>query len=102
MGRIFPMTYFLPISVGAFTKGLSFQDLGWLPRHETPFTLPGWMGAWFEMYSSWETLGIQVLAALFVVGSYKLAQELKVKRPQRTGFKPAVRAEAPPRALAES
>ena len=42
---------------------LSFQDLGWLPRHETPFTLPGWMGAWFEMYSSWETLGIQVLAA---------------------------------------
>ncbi|WGJ13930.1 ribosome-associated ATPase/putative transporter RbbA [Methylocapsa sp. D3K7] len=28
MGRIFPMTYFLPISVGAFTKGLSFQDLG--------------------------------------------------------------------------
>jgi hypothetical protein len=27
MGRIFPMTYFLPISVGAFTKGLGFQDL---------------------------------------------------------------------------
>ena len=27
MGRVFPMTYFLPISVGAFTKGLGFQDL---------------------------------------------------------------------------
>jgi ribosome-dependent ATPase len=27
MGRIFPMTYFLPISVGAFTKGLGFADL---------------------------------------------------------------------------
>ncbi len=27
MGRGFPMTYFLPISVGAFTKGLGFQDL---------------------------------------------------------------------------
>ncbi len=27
LGRIFPMTYFLPISVGAFTKGLSFTDL---------------------------------------------------------------------------
>ena len=27
MGRIFPMTYFLPISVGAFTKGLGFQEL---------------------------------------------------------------------------
>jgi ribosome-dependent ATPase len=28
MGRIFPMTYFLPISVGTFTKGLGFADLG--------------------------------------------------------------------------
>jgi ribosome-dependent ATPase len=27
MGRAFPMTYFLPISVGAFTKGLGFHDL---------------------------------------------------------------------------
>jgi ribosome-dependent ATPase len=27
MGRIFPMTYFLPISVGTFTKGLGFADL---------------------------------------------------------------------------
>ena len=25
MGRLFPMTYFLPISVGTFTKGLRFQ-----------------------------------------------------------------------------
>ncbi|MCW2286199.1 ribosome-dependent ATPase [Rhodoblastus acidophilus] len=27
LGQIFPMTYFLPISVGAFTKGLNFDDL---------------------------------------------------------------------------
>ena len=27
MGRLFPMSYFLPISVGTFTKGLSFVDL---------------------------------------------------------------------------
>jgi ribosome-dependent ATPase len=27
MGRLFPMTYFLPISVGTFTKGLGFTDL---------------------------------------------------------------------------
>ena len=27
MGRGFPMTYFLPISVGTFTKGLGFDDL---------------------------------------------------------------------------
>jgi ribosome-dependent ATPase len=28
MGRCFPMSYFLPISVGTFTKGLGFEDLG--------------------------------------------------------------------------
>jgi ribosome-dependent ATPase len=27
MGQAFPMTYFVPISVGAFTKGLGFSDL---------------------------------------------------------------------------
>ncbi|HVB14965.1 MAG TPA: ABC transporter permease, partial [Stellaceae bacterium] len=27
MGRLFPMSYFLPISVGTFTKGLGFADL---------------------------------------------------------------------------
>jgi ribosome-dependent ATPase len=27
MGRAFPMTYFLPISIGAFTKGLGFAEL---------------------------------------------------------------------------
>ena len=27
MGRVFPMSYFLPISVGTFTKGIGFADL---------------------------------------------------------------------------
>jgi len=27
IGRLFPMTYFLPVSVGTFTKGLGFSDL---------------------------------------------------------------------------
>src|SRR3954469_4770239 len=76
---------------------LSFQDLGWLPNHPTPFTVPTWMGAWFEMYSSWETLGAQVLAGLFVVGSYYLAEYVKVRKPRREGREPvAVRATAPP------
>jgi high-affinity iron transporter len=75
---------------------LSFQDLGWIPTHATPFTLPAWMGAWFEMYSTWETLGAQALAAGFVIGSYYLAEHMKVQRPRERGAQPAVRAEAPP------
>lgn len=75
---------------------LSFQELGWIPRHDTPFTVPTWMGAWFEMYGTYETLGIQLLAGLFVIGSYHLAEYLKVRRPVARGEQPAVRAtEAP-------
>jgi len=75
---------------------LTFQDLGWLPRHATPFTLPGWMGAWFEMYSTWETLGVQLVAAMFVIGSYYAAEYVKVRRPRRQGQQPAVRSTEPP------
>jgi high-affinity iron transporter len=81
---------------------LSFQDLGWLPRHETPFTVPEWMGAWFEMYSTWETLGAQVLAAVFVIGSYYAAERVRVKAPLARGEQPARRAEAPPAVAAEA
>src|SRR3954452_1344348 len=45
---------------------LSFVDLGWLPRHPTPFNIPTWLGAWFEIYPIWETLAAQALAATFV------------------------------------
>src|SRR3954447_4862063 len=45
---------------------LTFQDLGWLPQHSLPLGLPGWLGAWFEVYPYWETVGAQVLAAGFV------------------------------------
>jgi high-affinity iron transporter len=67
---------------------LSFVQLGWLPSHSTPFTVPEWMGSWFEIYSYWETIGAQVLAAVLVVGSYYLAEELKVRRPRRRGEEP--------------
>ncbi len=74
----------------------TFQDLGWLPEHPLPFALPGWLGAWLEIYPTYETIAAQVLAAGFVVGSYLLAEHVKVRRPQRRGEQPAVRADAPP------
>jgi high-affinity iron transporter len=75
---------------------LSFMDLGWIPSHPTPFTVPTWMGTWFEIYSYWETIGAQLLAGLLVVGSYVLAEHVKVRRRVQKGEQPAIRAEAPP------
>jgi high-affinity iron transporter len=74
----------------------TFQDLGWLPQHPLPFSVPEWLGAWFEIYPTYETVGIQILAALLVVGSYVLAKHMLVRRPERRGEQPARRAEAAP------
>lgn len=75
----------------------TFQDLGWLPRHDLGAgVIPQWMGAWLEVYPTWETIGAQVLAASFVIGSYYLAEYLKVKRPAARGEATATRADAPP------
>ena len=71
--------FVLVVMIGG--TALSFQGLGWLPTHPTPFTVPEWMGSWFEMYSTWETLGAQVLAAVLVVGSYYAARRMKMPRP---------------------
>jgi high-affinity iron transporter len=78
----------------------TFQDLGWLPNHQLPFTTPTWLGAWFEIYPTYETVGAQLLAALFVAGSYVLARHMLMRRPARRGEQPATRAEAPPAELA--
>jgi high-affinity iron transporter len=75
---------------------LTFMDLGWLPRHPLPFELPAWLGSWFEIYPYYETIAAQVLAATLVIGSYYLAEYVKVTRPVRLGQQPAVRSMAPP------
>jgi high-affinity iron transporter len=75
---------------------LTFAELGWIPQHELPFTLPQWLGSWFEIYPYYETIAAQLLAAGFVIGSYYLAEYLKVTRPLKQGEEPAVRATAAP------
>jgi high-affinity iron transporter len=81
---------------------LTFMDLGWIPRHPTPFSVPEWIGTWFEVYPYWETIGAQLIAGALVVGSYVLAEHVKVRRRVRRGEPPAVRAEAPPPALPQA
>ena len=49
----------------------------WLPT--TPIAplerlIPGWMGSWFAIFPTVETLAAQTLAAAIVVGSFVLAR----------------------------
>jgi high-affinity iron transporter len=49
----------------------------WLPTTPIPplnGVIPGWMGLWFAVFPTVETLAAQILAAVLVVGSYFLAR----------------------------
>jgi high-affinity iron transporter len=79
--------------------GESMQELqlaGWLPTTTLGFTLPGWMGLWLAIFPTVETLAAQALAAGAVIGSYLLAEYVRVKRPMKRGEQPAQRPEQAP------
>jgi hypothetical protein len=54
------------------------------------------MGAWSEVYPTYETIAVQVAAALLAVGSYAGGEHVRVRRPRRRSEPAAVRTDAPP------
>jgi high-affinity iron transporter len=66
--------------------GESVQELqlaGWLPTHSLGATFPGWMGLWLAFFPTVEGVLAQLLAAGLVVGSYFVAEEIRMRRPRR-------------------
>jgi high-affinity iron transporter len=84
--------FVLVVMVGQTAR--TMQGVGWLPITPVGGEPPYWLGVWFGVYPTWETLGAQVLAAALVIGSYFVAQEIRVKRPGRRAERR--RAAAPP------
>ncbi len=72
--------FVLVVMVGQTAR--TMQGTGWVPITPIDITLPYWTGLWFGIYPTVETIGAQIAAAVFVIGSYFLAQEMKVKGPQ--------------------
>jgi high-affinity iron transporter len=72
------------------------QQAGWIGTTPIGVAIPGWMGLWFSVFPNVETIVAQVVAAALVIGSYFLAEELRVRRPRRRGGQVAVRSSAPP------
>lgn len=69
----------LLIMVGNTTHAL--QVVGWLPTHPLRFVeFPYWAGLWFGFYATWEGLLLQAVSAIFVGGSYFLAERVKGKK----------------------
>jgi high-affinity iron transporter len=74
--------FVLVVMVGQTAR--TMQGTGWLSITSTDvIDPPYWMQLWFGVYPTVETIGAQIAAAVFVIGSYFLAQEVRVKRPKR-------------------
>jgi high-affinity iron transporter len=84
----------LLVMVGESVQEL--QQAGWIGTTPIHVAIPGWMGLWFAVFPNVESLAAQAIAAVIVIGSYFLAQYLKVWRPRRLGQTPAQRPDAPP------
>jgi high-affinity iron transporter len=64
---------------------------GWLPVTQLGVTLPGWVGTWFALFPTVETIAAQALAGTAVIASYLVAEHVRVRRPKRGWLVPAVR-----------
>jgi high-affinity iron transporter len=78
-------------------QAFEMQQAAWIPT--TPIAtlhwMPGWMGTWFSVFPTIETLGAQGLAAVVVIGSYFLARYRTVWLPRRRGKAVVEQSEAP-------
>lgn len=66
--------------------GESVQEMQlahWITTTPVALPIPAWMGVWFAVFPNIEGLVAQAFAAVFVIGSYFLAQYVRVWRPRR-------------------
>jgi hypothetical protein len=66
----------------------------WLPTTEIPWlalAIPSWMGLWFSVFPTVETLSAQALAGVLVFGSYIAAQPFARLKGQVSGESPESR-----------
>jgi len=73
--------------------GETIQELqlaGWLPTTSVGVTFPGFVNLWFATFPTVEGLAAQAVAAALVIGSYFLAEHVRVRAPRaRAARQPA-------------
>jgi high-affinity iron transporter len=68
----------------------------WISTTNLPLPIPDWMGLWFAVFPTAESLAAQAVAGILVFGSYAAARYTLVWRPLKRGEKPAQRPESAP------
>lgn len=73
----------------------------WISTTQLDWPIPKWMGWWFSVIPTIETLVGQALAGVLVAGSYFLARSTQLWKPDQRGETPAHRPQAPPSPVSE-
>ena len=75
------MSLVLVVMVGNTLRTL--QGVGWLSITPIDVEFPLWMGTWLGIFPTWETLGGQIAAFAFVIGSYYAAEWVRKRHVRR-------------------
>ena len=71
---------FVVLLVMVGEEGQEMQQAGWLTTTNLDWSIPSWLGVWFSVFPTVETIVAQILAAAIVLGSYFGGQYLMVWR----------------------
>ena len=85
-------------------QGQEMQLAKWIPTTPIPAlenVIPGWIGLWFAIFPTVETLACQAVAAVLVIGSYFGASMLHKSRAEPDADIPETLEEEGMKALAE-
>jgi high-affinity iron transporter len=95
------MLVFTGVMLGAVLVvmvGESVQEMQlahWLSTTPVNLPIPAWMGVWFAVFPNVESLAAQAFAAIFVIGSYLVAEYIRSWRPRRQAERMAASTEHP-------
>ncbi|HEY1368080.1 MAG TPA: FTR1 family protein [Gaiellaceae bacterium] len=77
------LAFVLLVMVGESAQEL--QLAGWIGTTSIGVGFPAWVGTWLALFPTVETLVAQGLALVVVVGSYFVAERLRVRTPPQVG-----------------
>jgi high-affinity iron transporter len=58
------------------------QQAGWIGTTTLHVSMPAWLGVWFSVFPTVQTLAAQAVAGLLVIGSYVAAQHMRMVKPR--------------------
>ena len=79
----------LVLAVMVGTTVHNMQGIGWLGSTPTSFDVPLDWSTWLGVYPTWQGIGAQLGALVFVLGSYFAAREVQVRGPRRRALRGA-------------